>query len=222
MIYKYLLDKAKRHGTIIEKNVNEDPNGEKIMRFDNYIPNNPKRYWLVFIDHIALMLEERGFNTKQNIDKMSQYLVSLRNNFNMTPIVIQQLNFDTDNDERYKSNRLTPTLRDFGDSKYTTRDANVIMTLFSPYRHHIEEFGGYDIRRLGNSFRNCEILENRDGEPNINIGLNFIGAAGTFREMPRAKDMNDAYYHASANYINSKPKYVKGENGLWTMNNKLV
>ena len=39
----------------------------------------------------------------------------------MTPIVIQQLTFDTDNDERYKSNRLTPTLRDFGDSKYTTR-----------------------------------------------------------------------------------------------------
>lgn len=221
-IYKYLWDKAKRHGTIIEKNVNEDPNGEKIMRFDKYIPNNPKRYWLVFLDHIALMLEERGFNTKQNIDKMSQYFVQLRNNFNMTPIIIQQLTFDTDNDDRYKSNRLTPTLRDFGDSKYTTRDANVIMALFSPYRHHIEEFGGYDVRRLGNSFRNCEILENRDGEPNINIGLNFIGPAGTFREMPRASEMNDAYYHNCSNYINGKPNYVQNNSGLWIPNPKLV
>lgn len=125
-IRNYLVDKAKQKGEIILKNINSNSEGDPIMRFDKFIPNNPKRYWLTFIDHIALMLEERGFNTKQNIDKMSQYLVSLRNNFNMTPIVIQQMSFDSDNDDRHKSGRLTPTLRDFGDSKYTTRDRGLI------------------------------------------------------------------------------------------------
>lgn len=122
MINKYLVNKAKQHGTYTEKNINKDPNGAPIMRFDSYKPHNPNRYWIIIIDHIALMLEERGFNTKQNIDKMSQYLVQLRNNYQAIPVVIQQLAFDSENDDRHKSGRLTPTLRDFGDSKYTTRD----------------------------------------------------------------------------------------------------
>ena len=105
------------------------------------------------------MLEERGFNTKQNIDKMSQYLVQLRNNYGATPIVIQQMAFDSENDDRHKSGRLTPTLKDFGDSKYTTRDANVIMALFSPYRYNLDRFQGYNVSALGNSYRNLEILE---------------------------------------------------------------
>lgn len=185
------------------------------MRFDKYIPNNPKRYWLVFIDHIALMMEERGFNTKQNIDKMSQYLVNLRNNFGLTPIVIQQLAFDSENDERHKTGRLTPTLKDFGDSKYTTRDANVIMALFSPYRYNLERFQGYDITRLGNSFRSLEILENRDGEPNVNLGLNFIGPCGTFRELKKSNEMQDTQYHYASNYVNDKPKFMKNSQGIW-------
>lgn len=213
-IRNYLLKKAEDRGQIIKKNINKDPNGVPIMRFDKYIPNNPNLYWLVIIDHIALVPEERGFTTKQNIDKLSQYLVGLRNNFGITPVVIQQLTFDTDNDERHKSGRLTPTLRDFGDSKYTTRDANVIMALYSPYRNGIQQFEGYDITKLGNSFRNCEILENRDGEPNINIGLNFIGPCGTFRELPKATEMNLEAYNYAKNLTNNK-SYFKKENGIW-------
>jgi hypothetical protein len=213
-IRNYLLKKAESRGRIEKKNINKDPNGDPMMRFDRYVPNNPNLYWIVIIDHIALMSEERGFNTKQNIDKMSQYLVNLRNNFGITPVVIQQLSGEVDNDERFKSNRLTPTLRDFGDSKYTTRDANVIMALFSPYQYSIHQFEGYNITKLGNTFRNLEILANRDGEPNINIGLNFVDKVGTFREFPAPKDMTDVHYHNGSNLINGRPKYIK-ENGIW-------
>jgi replicative DNA helicase len=121
-IYKYLVKKAKSIGKIETRTIGTSNEGVEIKRFDKFIPNNPNRYWIVIIDHIALLKEERGFNTKQNIDKMSQYLVELRNNFNLIPVVIQQLSFDTDNDERHKSGRLTPTLRDFSDSRYTIRD----------------------------------------------------------------------------------------------------
>lgn len=214
---RYLVDKAKTKGETILKNINQDPEGTPIMRFDSYVPYNRKRYWLIFIDHIALMLEERGFNTKQNIDKMSQYLVGIRNNYRATPIVIQQLSFDTDNDERHKSGRLVPTKKDFGDSKYTTRDANVIMTLFNPYEHQLDKFKNYDIRTLGNSFRNLEILANRDGEPNINLGLNFIGPCGTFRELPKAIEMNPDSYKYMASLENGESVYYKDSNGLWVL-----
>lgn len=215
---KYLINKATQHGDVTLKNINKDPEGTPIMRFDSYKPHNPKRYWLIFIDHIALMLEERGYNTKQNIDKMSQYLVQLRNNYGASPIVIQQMAFDAENDERHKSNRLTPTLKDFGDSKYTTRDANVIMTLFSPYRYNIDSFQGYNISALGNTYRNLEILENRDGEPNINLGLNFIGPCGTFRELPKASEMNADIEESASTMSNGRSKYVQDTNGLWVEN----
>lgn len=158
-IYKYLNKKASNFGTVFNKDINTDPKGPPVMRFDRYEANNPNRYWLVIIDHIALMMEERGFNTKKNIDKMSQYFVLLRNNFGISPVVIQQMAFDAESDERHKSNRLTPTLKDFGDSKYTTRDANVIMSLFSPFRYGVEKFHGYNIAAMGNTYRNLEILE---------------------------------------------------------------
>lgn len=213
-VYNYLRNKAEKRGTVTKKNVNKDPKGDPIMKFDKYTADDPELYWMGIIDHIALQPLERGFTVKQNIDKMSQYVVLLRNNFGLTPVIIQQLNFDTDNDERYKSNRLTPTLRDFGDSKYTTRDAEVIMTLFSPYRHNLMQFEGYDIGKLGNRFRSLEILENRFGEPNINIGLNFIDVAGTFRELPSPKDMTADIYNMAANMINGRSKYIK-DAGVW-------
>lgn len=156
---KYLINKAREHGDTTLKNIQTDPGKEPIMRFGSYKPHNENRYWIQIIDHIALMKEERGFNTKQNIDKMSQYFVQLRNNYRATPVVIQQLAFDSESDERYKQQRLTPTLRDFGDSKYTTRDANVILALFSPVRYGLERFQDYDITKLGNTYRNLEILE---------------------------------------------------------------
>ena len=214
-INKYLINKARQHGRIIEKNIQKDPTKDPVMRFDKYIPNDPNRYWIIMIDHIALMLEERGYNTKQNIDKMSQYLVQLRNNFNAIPVVIQQLAFDSESDQRHQAGRLTPTLKDFGDSKYTTRDANVIMTLFSPSRYNIERFQNYNINRLSNTYRNLEILENRDGEPNVNVGLNFIGECGTFRELPKAGEMTEAGYDYAVNKLNNKSDYVKNKEGIW-------
>ena len=191
---KYLYRKANALGKVEYETIGKDAQGKEITRFKKYTPNDPNRYWIIMLDHIALMKAERGFNTKQNIDKMSQYFVQLRNNYGAIPVVIQQLAFDSENDERHKSGRLTPAIKDFGDSKYTTRDANVVMALFDPSRYNLDKFQNYDVRRLGNTYRNLEILANRDGEPNVNIGLNFIGPAGTFRELPKASEITDANY----------------------------
>tara|TARA_R110000796_G_scaffold43634_3_gene107162 strand:+ start:7627 stop:8760 length:1134 start_codon:yes stop_codon:yes gene_type:complete len=218
-IYKYINGKAAQHGTIHRKNINSDPEGNPVMRFDRYEINNPKRYWIGMVDHIALAMEERNFNTKQTIDKLSQYMVGFRNNYGMSPVIIQQLAFDSESDERHKSGRLTPTLKDFGDSKYTTRDANVIMTLFSPYRYQLDQFQGYNVAELGNSYRSLEILENRDGEPNINLGLNFIGPCGTFRELPRSSEMSPERNAYAASLANVKSKYYKNESGIWLPRN---
>jgi len=96
--------------------------------------------------------------------------------------------------------------------------ANVVMALFSPYRAQLDKFQGYNILAMQDSFRGLEILANRDGEPNINLGLNFIGPCGTFREMPKAAEMNPEREFAAKQLINYKSKYVKDDNGLWIEN----
>ena len=82
-----------------------------------------------------------------------------------------------------------PKLSDFKDSGNTQQDANVIMTLFSPRRHELEKFRGYDIAKLKDRFRSVSVLKNRDGEADVRVGLQFVGEVGYFRELPKAKDM---------------------------------
>lgn len=213
-IYKYLFNKGKKKGELIYKNVQQDPDKEPIMKIDRFIPNSKKHYWLSFVDHVSLTQSERGFSLKETIDKLSSYYVFLRNLFELSPVVIQQLAFDSENDERHRSGRLTPTKKDFGDSKYTVRDANVIMALFNPSEYKLHDFQSYNILKLGNYYRNLEIISNRDGEPNINLGLNFVGASGTFRELPKASEMTPELYQYMANLKNDNSTYIQKDD-LW-------
>jgi len=98
---------------------------------------------------------------------------------------------------------------------------NVAMAIFSPYSVNIDTFQGYNVTNLADSFRNLEILVNRDGEPNLNIGLNFIGPCGTFRELPRASEMTTGKELYASSYTNLYSKYIKNEvSQEWEINPK--
>jgi replicative DNA helicase len=194
---KYLYNKALQHGKVHHKTIKTlDDSGKEVERqvFDRYTANNPKRYHIVIVDHISLMKEERGYTLKENIDKMSQYLIQLRNNFGIIPVVIQQLSFDGFSSERARLQRFAPMLSDFGDSRYTTRDANFVLSLFNPMPIDLKTFSGYNIEKLQDNFRSLEILKGRDGGIGTRIGLEFVGAVGTFKELPKATEMTDMHY----------------------------
>jgi len=70
----------------------EDENGVKKQRIIGYTPNDPDEITIAAIDHLALMKDERGFDTKQNIDKMSEYSIFLRNVFKLSIFYLQQFN----------------------------------------------------------------------------------------------------------------------------------
>jgi replicative DNA helicase len=164
----------------------------------DYTPNNSNLYNLVVIDHISLVKKERGFNTKDLIDKLSEYLIILRNKCNFTPVVVQQLNRAGNDPVRLKTGKMEPMLSDFKDSGNTIADCNVCMSLFSPARYEMEEHRNYIIdpskNGLGGRYRNLQILKNRDGEADKTIGLQFIGEVGHFSELPKASDMKESNY----------------------------
>lgn len=156
--------------------------------FDWYESNDPDEYRIIFYDHISLTNTERGMSLKQSIDKLSEYCVILRNRYNFSPVIVQQQAFENEGIENIKLNRVRPTVAGAADSKYTMRDCNVALGIFSPFKYELKEYFGYDISKLRDNCRFLEVLINRGGSPGGIIALYFDGATNYFSELPKADD----------------------------------
>lgn len=64
--------------------------------------------------------------------------------------------------------------------------SKLILTLFSPFKHRIADYRGFNIAKLQDSFRNLGVIKNRYGKPNVNVPLYFDGAAGLYEEMNKS------------------------------------
>ena len=128
---------------------------------------------------------------KQSMNKLSEYCAKyLRNRYNYSPVIIQQQAFDQEGNEAFKIGRVRPSVAGLGDSKYTSRDSNVVLGLFSPFRFALKEYEGYDISKFKDNIRFLEMIVNRDGEMGGLCPLFFDGAVCQFEELPRPEDRN--------------------------------
>lgn len=188
-IYKYCKNYAEEHGTVytkIGKYKDEFGVVQERQVFDRYEQDNPNEYRLIIIDTINLIDTERGMTLKQSMDKLSEYCAKyLRNRYNYSPIIIQQQSFDQEGNEAFKMGRVRPSVAGLGDSKYTSRDSNVVLGLFSPFRFALKEYEGYDISKFKDNIRFLEMIVNRDGEMGGLCPLFFDGAVCQFEELPR-------------------------------------
>lgn len=186
-MYKICRDYALSQGKVITKKAKYGE--EEFEKFDKYIPNNPKLYKLVITDHIALIEKERGFTDKQAIDKWSEYIVKyLRNRYKFTCIDIQQQAFEGEGIEAQKLGKIEGSVSSLGDSKYTARNANLVLGLFSPFKFELKEYKGYDITKFKDHIRFLKIYVTRDGSMGGVCPLFFDGAVCSFKELPRPED----------------------------------
>ena len=194
-IYKYCKNYAEEHGTVytkIGKYKDEFGVVQERQVFDRYEQDNPNEYRLVIIDTINLIDTERGMTLKQSMDKLSEYCAKyLRNRYNYSPIIIQQQAFDQEGNEAFKMGRVRPSVAGLGDSKYTSRDSNVVLGLFSPFRFALKEHEGYDISKFKDNIRFLEMIVNRDGEMGGLCPLFFDGAVCQFEELPRPENKGE-------------------------------
>jgi len=198
-IYKMVRGYAQANGVQHTKTVNIKGNNIEIDDF--YEPNDPEEYVMVFIDHIGLISTEsddgRKMNLYESIVKLSSdYLIRLRNKYKYIPVVIQQQASAQESVENMKVGKLKPSLDGLGDCKLTQRDANVILGLFSPFRHEIREYQGYDITYFRDNIRFLEILGGREGGGGTICPLYFDGAVNYFKELPKpnnAEGMSQVY-----------------------------
>ncbi len=195
LFHDVLMEVAKRNGTFSKE-------GRWISECGVYTPRNPRLYVIVIVDTVNLADMDSGHESvKSSIDRISRLCVWFRNKCGFTPTIIQQFNAEISAVDRSRYGITTPLLRDFEDSKRTTKDANVVFGLYDPMRHMKEDskvFKGYDISILKSWFRSAHLLKNRNSEPNKFIPLKFDGAVGVFSQLPDSDSMTaDEYIKAT-------------------------
>lgn len=187
-IFNYMRDYARKNGTQHKKKIQID--GKEVEVDDWYEPNDPEEYVICIVDHAKLLTPEKGMSgIREAISKLSSdYFVQLRNKYNQSPVMIQQQASAQESVENMKAGRLRPTLDGLGENKTTQQDANVILGLFSPFRHHIPEYENYNIKFYKDNIRFLEILGGREGGAGVIAPLYFNGAVNYFCELPKTDD----------------------------------
>lgn len=173
----------------------------KPKKIKYYKANDKDEYVIVIIDHIGLVKSEKAsktegmLNKKGTIDRLSSYLIELRNKYKVIPVVISQFNRDLGDIQRQRFKELRPQLEDFKDSGSTQEDCNVAFAMFSPARYNIPNYLDYDLKSTKHDvvdyFRAGFIVKNRGGRDGAAIGFRFLGHCGYFEELPTAKTFEE-------------------------------
>jgi hypothetical protein len=198
-VHKYLMENGKdTYKDPIQ--VKDENNEERTLRlYDKFVPLHPNMYVIVVVDHLNILKGERGFTKKQNIDKLTEYMVEMSNRYKISPVLVQQINRGVEQVERKKTQDIM--LSDFKESGDTTDAAHNVFALNHPYKldELKKDYKGYFSNILKNNARFLTILKCRDGETDLHIGLQFVGGIGAFKELPKAEDMKEPDYQAILN-----------------------
>lgn len=212
-INKYCREFALNRGHLnfIEEDWNDHGNTKRVKRIDPlnpYTPNDEEEVLMIILDNYSNLSLESNNSKMQNIEKMSKYFITLRDQFNYCINVIQHQAQAQEGIENIKLNKIKPSSDGLADCKTTTRDVNMVIGLYSPFKYGLREYEGYDITKFKNNIRFMEIIEDRDYGANGTITpLFFDGAVSEFKELPLVNDSNSMQkvYEYLLNIRESKP-----------------
>ena len=167
-----------------------------------------ERLKLVIWDHVGLI--SGSGSKKERIDTVADYAVYFRNKCGITGIFVQQLNRNAKSVERKTNGYELVQLDDFKDTSGTTDASEVVLALYFPYREKVARCEGYPIQNtLKKRFRLLQILKNRYGDSDVNLGLSFHGEVGLFRELPKPDEISD--YEPYINLLTQDKKEEEDE-----------
>ena len=173
-------------GNIIKKKIVDPVNP--------YTPDDPEEYRIILLDNTSNIASEQGLSKRETVEKMSKHCITLRDQLNYTIVLIQHQAQAQEGIENFKLNKIKPSSDGLADAKTTTRDANMVIGLYSPFKYGLAEYEKYDITKFRNYIRFMEVIEDRDYGANGNIcPLFFDGAVSFFKELPKPDDWNEIH-----------------------------
>lgn len=192
-------------------------NSVQKLKKQNKDYNNDKFYHIIIVDNLKFLKLDNGHLTlKQAIDDLClNVLQKYRVDLNIIPVVLQHEAEDADDvvvsvKGDLITNKLKPSLKRLGVSKYTQDPATHVIGIFHPSRFDITVYPekvldskqqiikGYDLKKLHNNFRTLIILKGRDGGERVEIPVYFKGGVSVIEELPPCED-----FHKNANLYNN-------------------
>lgn len=183
-------------GNILSTQAIEKGDLDTIRKLHSYVPDNPDIYYINIFDHFGLLQPEKhhygkGDPLRECIKEFSsRHCLMMRDRWKHTVIGIQQQANAQESVENYRLNKLRPTGNGLADCKDTQRDVDMMLGLFSPARHELVEWLGYDIEFFADQYRELSVILNRRGNTPI-TSLWFNGASNYFKELPRVEDKEE-------------------------------
>lgn len=222
-MYKYCRTYSEKVGKHIWEDVEFTKTGkdgttersiEKVYK--EYIPNDPDLHVICITDHYSLITQEFDpkFNNvltqHQSMAKWSTHYCrgQMTKHWGWTCVGVQQQ--EQGSEKQHYTNtgesvvsKTEPTLDGLANNKEIQRDDYVIISLYSPDRFGFDEYHGYDIALMRDTFRAIKILKNRLGIPNKYVPLLFDGATNRFVELPfpEEKEKLLKFYEQSKKFL---------------------
>jgi replicative DNA helicase len=188
-IYDGSLNSDKMYATLLNELENEGT-----FTKDNhtgYISNNPNKIILAILDHAGLIQSSKGRSKKEEIDKASHMIVSLRNRTDLSMLWLMQSNRAVAGMDRKKQGFNEPIIEDIKDSGSPSEDAEIVLSIYNPNKDHLVTYRGYDIKQMGENFRSILCLKSRYGESNAADCCFFNGKVNVWEELPKPNEIYD-------------------------------
>lgn len=190
-IYKYIWNYAAKNGTFLAEDYQTTDDVGKLVnrkRIYGYTEKNPELYTVIVTDHIRKPKLERGFNMKQNIDKLLEYHTILRNLCKFTFVDISHMNRGIANVERLKffGENIFPTADDVKDSGNLAEESTILLTMFNPNdeKYNLNKHMGVDLTNPMNSnYRSIHLVDSRYTECPQHIQARMIGGINLFTSL---------------------------------------
>ncbi len=106
------------------------------------------------------------------------------------PVIVQQQTADSSKAQfNYRGDtvidKIKPDPEGLADNKYSSRDVDLMLSLFYPARYNLDEYKDIDLSRIGDNHRELMVNLNRNGISNASIQLMFMGSSSFFSELPK-------------------------------------
>lgn len=182
---EYALERGTLHKKTIKTKDELTGNDKEVEIVDYFEWNDPDCYYVIILDNFTNLTRESGKNKIENIEKMSKYFITLRDQLQYHIVAVQHQSQSQEGIENRKLNMLYPTTDGLGDCKMTSRDVDYILGLFNPFKYGLREFEGYDITKFRKNIRFLMMLDDRNsGAGGDMCPLYFNGATTIFSELP--------------------------------------
>lgn len=181
-IYKSLKSHAEKNGYFIKNSHG------RITGYKN--TSGVDKYTIIIIDHLRKLIPEKGWQLKQTVDKMSEYMVDLRNWCDFTFVPIIHTNRNLANALQFGGDEIYPTGDDVKDTGNLSEDVDYLFTAFNPNdsKYKLKKHFGLNLKDSKGfpyypKLRTIHLVESRHTIFPQHFKVNMLGNLKTFEQI---------------------------------------